>query len=123
MACLHACTSCGRHVRATERVCPFCDAALGADFIAACPRRVVPGRRLTRAALLFAGAAAIAACGGKEEPDGSSSSSTSAGGVTVYGPGPILDAGVVDAADAGVKDSGGVVTVYGPAPVDAGEDD
>ncbi len=117
MACLHSCTSCSRHVRATERSCPFCDAPLGSDFIDACPRRAKPGRKLTRAALLFAGATALAACGGKED---SGSSGSTSGAVAVYGPAPIRDASP-DTADAAEQPDAGPVALYGPAPVDAGD--
>lgn len=129
MACLHSCTSCSRHVRATESSCPFCDAPLGADFVDACPRSKTKaaGRRLTRAAILFAGATALAGCGGKADtaPNGQSSSGSSgdgssSGAVAVYGPGPI-DASVNDAADASDDPDAGPVALYGPAPVDAGD--
>jgi len=131
MACLHSCTSCSRHVRATESACPFCDAPLGTDFVDACPRRAKAGRKLTRAALLFAGATALAACGGKEDtvPNGGASSSGSSGSssgssgegpVAVYGPAPV-DASVDDAADASDEQDAGPVALYGPAPVDAGD--
>lgn len=127
MACLHSCTACSRHVRATERVCPFCDAPLGSDFIDACPRRAKAGSKLTRAALLFAGATALAACGGKEDgvpnDNGSSSGSSgsSSGDVALYAPAPVNDASTRDAADASKEPDAGPVALYGPAPVDAGD--
>jgi hypothetical protein len=61
--CLHACPSCSRHVRTTESACPFCGEPLGEQFAAACPRRQLSGRPLSRAALIFASATAVAGCG------------------------------------------------------------
>lgn len=121
MSVLVPCPSCSRHVRAAERACPFCAAALPADLGA----HAVPAatRRLDRLAVFtFAASIAAAGCGGKTEtPDvdqvdggsssgssGSSSSSgssgTSSGVAPPYGlPGP--------------EDDGGAAALYGlPAP-------
>jgi hypothetical protein len=100
MAQLVHCPACDRHVLATERACPFCEAAM--------PEAAMPeasggtGRALTRAAILFAGATALTAC--SSEP------------VALYGPAPV-DGSAMDSA----KD-GEPVALYGPAPVDAGSD-
>jgi hypothetical protein len=60
--CLRACPGCARHLRATERACPFCGQALHEGF-GVCVPPPVPGRALSRAALVFASAAAMSACG------------------------------------------------------------
>ena len=62
MSALHPCTSCGRHVRVTERACPFCSAVLSLAHVAA---RTTPTQRLGRAATFAFGAAvatSVAAC-------------------------------------------------------------
>jgi hypothetical protein len=100
------CPSCDRHVRATERACPFCSAALPEAALAAAPAVApVAGRGLTRAAILFAGAAAITGCS-SEQP------------VVMYGPAPV-DASS-DANDA--SNLPDVVAMYGPAIIDSGSD-
>ena len=60
-ASLVPCPSCARHVRSSERACPFCRSALSTDLAA----RAVPGttQRLSRAAA-FTFAASLAATGG-----------------------------------------------------------
>jgi hypothetical protein len=125
------CTSCGQHVRIDERACPFCDAALPADFGAEARARVSAGRPLSRAAILFVGATAAAACGGStDEPttsdastqndgsarDGSAADSAIDGPLVLYGPAPI-DASVQDSA---VDADSGPVAAYGPGPIDSG---
>jgi len=54
------CPSCARHVRATERVCPFCGAAVPPSFAGYVPR--APAERLSRAALVAFAAVAVAGC-------------------------------------------------------------
>jgi hypothetical protein len=53
--------SCGRHVRTSERACPFCGAAVVGD-----EARAVPGRR-SRAAALVCVAALGVACAARTE--------------------------------------------------------
>src|SRR5262245_56280946 len=96
-ACLHRCPSCARHVRANERACPFCDAALPEDF-GVCSGPGDLARPLSRAALLFVSAAALAGCGKRGGDPGSPGS-----GVDIYGPAPI------DARDAAPAPSDGGV--------------
>jgi len=100
------CTSCARHVRATEPSCPFCSCSLPEDPLG----RAVPGppRRLTRAAAwVFGASLAVASCAG-EVTTGQSSGATS-GGQGGAGGGP--------------NDDGGVHPLYGAVPPpDAGND-
>lgn len=60
-ASLVPCSSCARHVRSSEEVCPFCRAVV----TSASPRPSVSAetRRLTRVAFALAGATALAGCG------------------------------------------------------------
>src|SRR5688572_14635528 len=87
---LAPCTSCRRHVRATETVCPFCGAALDAVQLG---RGVVPGtsQRLTRAAAFVFGATLAtgpSACGGDtENPTGASAAASGAGAAASVGAG------------------------------------
>jgi hypothetical protein len=117
------CPSCARHLRCSERTCPFCGEAVPER---ACAPATSPSGPLTRAAILFAGATAAAGC--------------TTGLAPAYGPAPIQDSGQVEDSgqdSAQVEDSGqdseagpaptdsgpdqGPVAAYGPAPVDAGE--
>lgn len=108
MARLLPCTSCARHVRASETSCPFCAASLVAQATAATSSP--PGRRLSRAALfaLGASAAAVAACSGS---------------VTALYGAPPSDGGALDGSrDASGDDDGQAIPAYGIAPMDAGND-
>lgn len=103
------CSSCARHVRATEAACPFCSAVLPVTQ-ATRPLPRSTGTRLSRAALfaLGASAAAVAACSSDRV-------------VAVYGAPPIIeDSGAPDAADAGdaaKRPEGGTpAPVYGAPP-------
>jgi hypothetical protein len=138
--CLHPCPSCAQHLRPSETVCPFCQAALPAGF-GACTRDAPRGRPMSRAALLFVGATVAASCGGATESgssggDGGKEAATDSGGgddtdaepVALYGPAPIHDGGPkldgsLDAADA-AKDAAsgdeGTAVMYGPATIDSG---
>ena len=61
---LLACPGCSRHIRSTERACPFCQSAV---VFGVPPARVLPRRRLSRAALAFGAstlAVATLSCGG-----------------------------------------------------------
>lgn len=59
---LSPCGACGRHVRATDDLCPFCDAPFTAPPRA--PVRRVPRASLTRAAVVLGAALAASGCGG-----------------------------------------------------------
>src|SRR5687768_7588143 len=122
------CPACARHVLSTERACPFCGAAMPADFSA----RVRPEmpRRLSRAAAFALGTTlALGGCsdtvtgtdsGNDAAPtDAASDVSGDEGGIApLYGDPPPRDAG----ADV-VDDEGGPVAEYGaPPPIDAGTD-
>jgi hypothetical protein len=104
---LAPCPSCSRHVRRTERACPFCGSAIALD---GAPIAQPPFVRLGRAAIFTFGAAVAA---------GAPGCSTYA----LYGA-PAIDTGVAqDAApsnDAG--DDAGVVAHYGGPPIDANVD-
>lgn len=54
MSSLRPCPACRRHIETRERACPFCAAALPADFHVQV--RPAPRRATSRAALLFLGA-------------------------------------------------------------------
>lgn len=60
-ATLTPCSSCARHVRRTERACPFCGVALA---LASAPSPRVVSERLGRAAIFSLGAAAITSVAG-----------------------------------------------------------
>lgn len=102
------CVGCSRHVLATERVCPFCGAAMPEDFSA----RVRPEapRGLSRMAAIALGTTlALGAC---------SDTVTSTDGSA----GDVVDASVDTPADA-PGDEGGLVPLYGkPPPTDVAED-
>ncbi len=106
---LRPCSSCARHVRATETTCPFCTSALTACADTSEPTTTA---RLSRAAIVLAGAAALAGCG-KES-----------GIAPVYGGPPPVQLG----ADGGRPDNTGLAPAYGgppevyPAPTPASTD-
>jgi hypothetical protein len=76
---LVTCAACERHIRRTERHCPFCGAAIAAEVTTA-PERPLPTAHLGRAALLaFAATYAGAGCGGTTIPV------PEYGGAPVYG--------------------------------------
>ena len=125
---LVACSSCHRHVRVTEVLCPFCAAALPADLAS---RAVPPATsRMSRAAAFVFGASlTITACGSdvsSEDSGGASGDSTSDGaGASSSSGGGDPDGGSTEMdAGPGPDDDGGVVAMYGdPPPMDAGPDD
>ena len=123
---LVACAACARHVRSSERACPFCAALLTDDDRA----RVAPDTRvrLGRAALFVFGAAvAVAACGSKDKGGtGSTTGSTSTvassgsdmgsfGGM--YGSSPAVGAGGAGGVNASGGSFGGM---YGSPPAVGG---
>ncbi|HMJ54521.1 MAG TPA: hypothetical protein VK540_20710 [Polyangiaceae bacterium] len=91
-ALLVPCSSCRRHVRASESSCPFCAAALPfevrAETVSAGPRRRL-GSLAVMAFRATALSAAMTTCGGKvEEPaEGGDASSDAAAGASGAGAG------------------------------------
>lgn len=116
MAQLIPCPACQRHVRKTESVCPFCEAAVS---LAHLPGPILPSRRLGRAATFAFGATlvgvtSLAAC----------SDDDSGPGTAMYGGPPAAGAGgeafeqggagAIGGADA--QPEGGLTAVYGSPP-------
>src|SRR4051794_23113730 len=106
------CPSCGRHVRAAESACPFCNSALPSKLASrAIP---TPTRRLERlAAFTFAATLAVTGCALTDGDDDNTGNKDEDIGAAhpMYGMPPMHDAGVKDsgkdaAKDAGKKDSG-----------------
>lgn len=145
MSHLVPCAGCARHVRASERDCPFCGAALAPTVSS--PRGPMP--RVGRAARFAFGAAVVTTltvtgCGESHEGDPDAGAPMDAGhdaGLTsepaeapdsghdaglTSEPGVVPDAGVRDAGmdggsgmDAGEEeDAGGIVPPYGAPPAD-----
>lgn len=122
------CEACGRHVRAAETACPFCNAAL----LGVAPEPALPAGRLSRAALVAFGLAiAGPACNnsngnnnGTITQGGSTSSggegASTGNGVDGDGGAPVStdDGGTASDADASAQpdDAGAIVAMYG-APV------
>jgi hypothetical protein len=91
---LRACPSCARHVRVSEKTCPFCGGPLAEAFRAA-PAPRAPGARLTRAALFAFGTGVLAVAPGcsSSSATGGGDAGTDAGqGEPAYGGPPFLDA-------------------------------
>ena len=100
------CLECRRHVRAGDRLCPFC----GAD--APAPRAAVsPTTRLTRGAL-FAFATSVAACGGTETPE----TTTDTGAVSDGTADSVTDTGAAKDDGIDTADTGGPVAAYDSPP-------
>jgi hypothetical protein len=119
---LLACPSCARHIRASERECPFCGVSCP-DSFASAPGPVRPPRGLSRAeAFRFNALVAAGVAGG-----GLALASAPSCGRTDNVGG--LDAGRLDAdaeasADSRVAFDAGFGPLYGgPAPYDAGSDE
>ena len=117
---LIVCAGCYRHVRASERACPFCRSALSSALAA----KAVPGttQRLSRAAA-FTFAASLAATGCSSDPAPAVDAAvTDTGTATDTG----TDTGRTDtgvSADAGFPaDDGGFLAMYGGPPQDSGVD-
>lgn len=114
MGHLVPCNGCGRHVRASERDCPFCGDAVDAT-------QPVPGRptvRLGRAATFAFGAALAAAsasgCGESHQrgEDASAEEGEDAGAEEGE------DAGAIAPPYGAPPDDGGSVALYGTPPED-----
>jgi hypothetical protein len=127
------CPECSRHVRVSEKECPFCASSLD---LAGTPEPQLPRGRLSRAATLAFGAtlvsaSALAACssdsdtgtgngGGATSTAGAAGAATAgAGGGTV---GPVYGApaggeiGVAGGENSNAGRGGGAVPLYGAAP-------
>ncbi len=151
-ATLAPCSSCHRHVRRTERACPFCGTLRVPD---AGPSARVVSSRIGRAALFSLGAAAVtstAGCGSKTqlfEPGPPPTAEHDAGwAIGAYGAPPLdasllpmdvslldpdagapvtPDGGSVHELEAGAdeRDAGAILNLYGAPPIpedDAGPD-
>ena len=121
------CPSCARHVRASERACPFCRSVLPSTLAS----KAIPGatQRLGRAAA-FTFAATLAATGCSDDPaPPADAAALDTGSATDTGPSTDRGTDTGSATDTGFPtDDGGVAPLYGlPAPdsgtgQDAGED-
>lgn len=132
---LAPCPSCSRHIKTTEKTCPFCKGALTDSHADA----AIPGAtgRLTRAAAFaftasLAVAGSTAACtsgvaapnGGDASADGSTPPRDEGGVQAAYGGPGLLDSSAPDATapDATAPDdSGGGGAKYGGPPIDSGK--
>ena len=125
---LAPCPACSRHIKTTERSCPFCKGAIPESIA----ESALPGAtsRLSRAAA-FAFTASLAVTGAAAAVSGCSSGSTlttgdaSADGSTDGGPNDDGSPGALYGAvavDAGPDDAGGAGTKYGGPPIDSGSD-
>lgn len=121
------CAACARHVRATDRRCPFCDASLPEDHAS----RAAPdtARRLSRAAA-FAFGLSVAGCSStvstRDAAPGDSASPTD----SVSPRDSVVTGDVSGGTDAVTPrddgepfDNGGIVPPYGLSPPDAGVPD
>ena len=126
---LAPCPACSRHIRTTERTCPFCASAIPESIT----ESALPGAssRLSRAAA-FAFTASLAVTGAAVGTSGCTSGSTltdgdaSADGSTKDGSpddeGGLQAAYGAIAVDSGPDDAGGAGTKYGGPPIDSGGD-
>jgi hypothetical protein len=132
-ATLRPCGGCGRHVRQSEAVCPFCQAAIepgssggaGAPALAPRNRSALMGFAVAPSAVAISTALLAAGCQ-TTTPDADAGATVDAaadedagGPAPLYG-GPPEDAGV--ATDGGAtEDAGGPAPAYGGPPIpDAG---
>jgi hypothetical protein len=124
MTQLLPCSGCSRHVRASDRVCPFCGEALPLSL----QKVALPTKRLGRAATMAFGVAiAASACGGGVTPGSDAGSDGGQPGVDsgsqMEDAGGTPDAGTAPDEDAGSDAGGGIVPAYGGIPpADAGND-
>jgi len=107
---LAPCPACSRHIKTTERICPFCNGAVP-ETIA---ESALPGAssRLSRAAA-FAFTASLAVTGAAAVTTGCTSGSTLTSG----------DASADSGKDGSPDDEGGIQPAYGAIAVDSGPDD
>ncbi len=127
------CSSCARHVRASEAACPFC----GGELIVAAARPQPTGRLSRTAALVFGASVAVVGCGDETVISAGSSSSssggttssgsTSSGATTGGGQGGMGQGGTAQggmggqggdggSGQGGMGQGGGVAPLYGAAP-------
>jgi len=112
------CPSCSRHVRTTDRACPFCRTAIALE-----PAVPVIGERLGRAAIFAFGAAMVtnvAACSMSTTPGNDAASPGNDAAVTEDAFTPPGDAGT-DAFSP--NPDAGVFPPYGAPPEDTGPPD
>ena len=127
---LAPCPACSRHIKTTERSCPFCKGAIPESIA----ESALPGAssRLSRAAA-FAFTASLAVTGAAVATTGCSSGSSlgigdaSTDGSTSDATSPDDSGGVQPAygaiaVDSGPDDGGGAGTKYGGPPIDSGGD-
>ena len=121
---LQPCPTCARHVRTSERRCPFCLAALPGSLRGAAPPPL-PAQRLGRAALMAFGLLAAPACTDDALSLSDAGTGGAGGGMSAGGSGGVGgDAAPVDAARDGARpvDGGSIGPVYGaPVPRDAAD--
>ncbi len=115
---LHPCAACSRHVLSSEESCPFCGSALSPG---SAPKRPLPKRRMSRAALVAFGTLAASpqiACGGAAEDDSNQGDRDSSGDGDMAGDGDTAAPVYGIAPSGGTTGSGGTPLVgTGGAPV------
>jgi hypothetical protein len=130
---LAPCPACSRHVKTTERTCPFCRGTLP-DSIADAALPGAPSRMARAAAFAFTASLAVtgavaasttgctsgvsAPIGGDAAAKDGSSPNDDGGNQPIYGAPAYGEPPV----DAGPDDSGGAGTKYGGPPIDSGAD-
>ena len=117
------CPSCARHVKTTEKSCPFCKGALP-DAMVSIPG-ATPGHRLGRAAAFaFTASLTVAGCSAGVAAPGDGGTDEGGGGFPVDA--SSTDSAVVKKDATAPKDEGGAqppygVPAYGAPPFDAGK--
>lgn len=126
------CSACGRHVRAGEAACPFCRAALPADFSSRA-RPAVTGWRTRNAALALGATLGLGACSSAVTNSDAAVDARDVVAADVVARDTLpLDTSTTDVATADVVDAsprdvpdddGAIFAMYGlPPPVDASRD-
>lgn len=111
MSPLIPCPACDRHVRSTERTCPFCTTALGAQR--SVPTLPLPGAGLGRLALFtFALSASLAGCGEPARP-----ATTNAPAAPIDATDAGADAARGDASTTAVADGAGLLHESDAEPI------
>ena len=130
---LAPCPGCSRHIKTSERTCPFCKSAMPESMADAAVPGATPGTRLTRAAAFAftASLAVVAAAAGAEgctagtvATGGDASSREGGGPNDEGGQQPIYGAPAYGGfpVDSGPDDAGGGGAKYGGPPIDSGRD-
>ncbi len=115
------CSECNRHGRVAEGACPFCGAALSNDG-----QVPMPGRRMSRAAIVAFGASVAAGfgatgCGSDDDSTGSGGSGATSGSGGSGGSATGGQGGTASGGAAGTAGTGGAVgPLYGTPPPDGG---